>query len=83
MGGRCTSLLVQTCQDRFLYLRKSKCLQVISPLLKSITWGREGNVAAHKLARHAQYVDYMVVRWHSTPDLIKQYVNFDAMLDLL
>ena len=34
----------------------------------------------HKLTRHAQYVDDMVVWWHSTPYLIKQYVSIDAML---
>ena len=43
--------------------------------------GREGNAAAHVLARHAQYVNDMVVWWHSTIVLIKQYVSVDAMLN--
>ncbi|XXG41805.1 hypothetical protein AAC387_Pa01g2194 [Persea americana] len=43
--------------------------------------GREGNAVAHVLARHAQYVDDMVVWRHSTSVLIKQYVSVDAILD--
>lgn len=43
--------------------------------------GREGDVVAHKLGRHAQYVDGMVVWWHSAPNLIKQHVSVDSMLD--
>ena len=43
--------------------------------------GREGNVVAHKLARYAKYVNDMVDWWHSTPDLIKQYVSVAARLD--
>ncbi|XXG80166.1 hypothetical protein AAC387_Pa09g1097 [Persea americana] len=43
--------------------------------------GREGNAAAHVLARHPQYADDMVEWWHSTPILIKQYVSVDAILD--
>lgn len=42
--------------------------------------GREGNVIAHNLARHAQYVNDMVMWWFSTPDLVKKYVCVDAML---
>lgn len=36
--------------------------------------GRVGNIVAHKLARHAQYVDDMVICWPSTTDLNKQYM---------
>ncbi|XXG80046.1 hypothetical protein AAC387_Pa09g0995 [Persea americana] len=43
--------------------------------------GREGNATAHVLTRHAQCVDDIVVWWHSTPVLIKQYVSVDIMLD--
>ena len=40
---------------------------------------REGNAVAHKLARHAQFVDDMEAWWYPTPDLIMQNVIVDSL----
>lgn len=57
-----------------------KCLMASFKSMEVPHVGRNGNVVAHLLARHAQFVEEMSVWWFSFSDLIKQYVTTDSML---